>query len=83
MTSTESVDLGARLRAAVVKVVDDVDQSGAIDELRAGLAWTAACGHTCRLTGPVAAVRRAIGEIQDGDAAAAEGSLRAALAALR
>ncbi|CRK57329.1 hypothetical protein [Alloactinosynnema sp. L-07] len=83
VSSTPVVDLGARLRASVAKVVADVGRSGVVDELRAGLAWTAACGQTCQLTGPVARVRQAVGEIQDGDLAAAEASLRRALAALR
>ncbi|WP_436497733.1 hypothetical protein [Actinokineospora sp. HUAS TT18] len=64
-------------------MVGDITRHDAVEELRAGLAWTAACGQTCQLTGPVAKVRRAIGELQDGDLAAAEAQLRGALAALR
>lgn len=77
------VELGERLRAAVEKVVADVSGPGAVDDLVAGLAWTAACGQTCQLPGPVAGVRRAIALLKAGDAPAAESVLRSVLAAMR
>ncbi|MGQ0841211.1 hypothetical protein [Actinokineospora sp.] len=55
----------------------------AVAELIAGLAWTAACGDTCVLTGPVADVRRAVEALRAGDEATARATLDAALRALR
>lgn len=77
------VELGERLRAAVEKAVGDVSGPGTVDDLVAGLAWTAACGQTCQLTGPVAGVRRAIALLKAGDTPTAESVLRSVLAAMR
>jgi hypothetical protein len=76
------VELGVRLRAAVAKVADDVSKPGAVDDLIAGLAWTAACGQTCQLTGPVAGVRHAIDALREADHATARSALRSVSAAL-
>jgi hypothetical protein len=81
--TTPVVELGVRLRVAVEKVVRDASRPGAVDDLIAGLAWTAACGQTCQLTGPVAGVRRAIAALRAGNAPAAESALRSVLAAMR
>ncbi|MGH3860639.1 hypothetical protein [Actinokineospora sp.] len=81
--TTPVVEVGVRLRAAAEKVVRDVSSPGAVDDLVAGLAWTAACGQTCQLTGPVAGVRQAIAALRAGDAPSAESALRSVLAAMR
>ncbi|WP_018680780.1 hypothetical protein [Actinokineospora enzanensis] len=78
----DPVRLGVRLRAAIGRA-DDLVGAAAVAELRAGLAWTAAAGETCRITRPVDAVRRAITALRAGDEAAARVALDHAVAALR
>ncbi|SDC11866.1 hypothetical protein [Actinokineospora iranica] len=73
--------LGARLQAAIARAL--ARPSAAEAELRAGLAWTAARGETCRITGPVGDVRRAIEALRADDAASARVALRDALIGLR
>ncbi|GAA3050910.1 hypothetical protein [Actinokineospora globicatena] len=73
---------GSRLREAVQRVQADPANPGAVADLMAGLAWTAAAGETCLLTRPVADVRHAIAAIAAADTASARAALDHAVAGL-
>lgn len=69
---------GLRLAASVDRALADLTASVAVAELTAGLAWTAALGETCLLTGAVADVRRAVAALREGELGAAANALEAA-----
>lgn len=73
---------GVRLAAAVERVLADPTAPTAAAELAAGLAWTAALGETCLLTGAVADVRRGARALAGRDLAAATAALESARADL-
>jgi hypothetical protein len=70
---TQRSPVGRHLRAAVDLVLAELAGDAPTDHprleqtLRAGLAWTAATGDTCRLASSVAAVHRALRELAAGD----------------
>ncbi|PPK70986.1 hypothetical protein V5P93_002845 [Actinokineospora auranticolor] len=76
------VRIGLRLRSAIERVLPAITAPTAAAELRAGLAWTAASGETCRITRPVDEVRSAITALRSGDVDTARTALDHALAAL-
>ncbi|TDV53677.1 hypothetical protein [Actinophytocola oryzae] len=73
---------GERLRRAVDSVLagltDEADLSRLDDALRAGLAWTAAAGETCRVAPAVRQVRDARASLRHADADHARSALLAA-----
>ncbi|MGW5054392.1 hypothetical protein [Actinokineospora sp. NPDC004072] len=69
---------GLRLAAAIDRALADLAADAAVAELTAGLAWTAALGETCLLTGAVADVRRGIAALRAGRVGAAANLLDAA-----
>ncbi|WP_189210751.1 MULTISPECIES: hypothetical protein [Actinokineospora] len=73
---------GLRLAASIDRVLADPTADVAVAELTAGLAWTAALGETCLLTGAVADVRRGIAALRAGKPVLAVASLEAARADL-
>lgn len=87
---TRRPDSGHYLRGAVDAVLaelsaqSDVDTMGRLaGTLRTGLAWTAATGHTCRVTLAAAAVRHAIRGLDAGDTEQVMSALLAARDGLR
>ncbi|MFC7615807.1 hypothetical protein ACFQV2_22270 [Actinokineospora soli] len=67
-----------KLAVAVDRALGDLGAPLAVAELTAGLAWTAALGETCLLTGAVADVRRGIEALRAGELGTAANALEAA-----